>query len=590
MSQILLPVLYCLAGFCAYAAVHHGLIALGRPAERTHFLFALLATAVTLYVIAGAAAYRADSALTLVAMRRWQVSLAMVIFGVLPWFVGFYTGVRPHRLLVGLSVSFAVGLVANLALPYGISFVELPRLEYLALPWGEQVVDVRVHQRGIWHNAMWLVIFVCFGYALAACVRQYRRHRHERALMLGLALGVFLVFVLGNFLVNRGLVEFTHTGEFGFVALVAVMSFELLREPRENQRRMQAILDHVPADVYVKDLDGRYLLSNRRHESSLHAANDSVRGKTDHDFLPAPEADGSWAADQRVLASGLPEESEGVRERHGERRSYLTLKFPLLDATGAPYAVCSVSTDVTALRDAQHEMESLRQQIWHDDRVERVGVLVASLAHELAQPLTAIRSNAQAGVRFLAAANPDLNLLREILEDIVRDDGRASGLIDRLRAMLRREDAPRKRIDLGDCVTGAVELLRNELRARRVEVSYSIAESHTAVASKSQIQQVILNLVMNAAESMAELPDGERRLWISLSRDGERPLLAVRDSGSGIPQDHLEKVFDKFYTTKAHGLGMGLAVCRSIVEAHGGTIWAEPNAERGTTFLFTLPS
>jgi PAS domain S-box-containing protein len=391
-----------------------------------------------------------------------------------------------------------------------------------------------------------------------------------------------------NVLVNMGLVHFVRLAEFGFAVLVGVMTFELLRQLRETQRTTQAILDNVPAWIYVKDLHGRYLLSNRRYEDAVHATPGSMLGKTDYEFFPEPEADAKRTADQEVLARRQAPEFEEISTPNG---SYLSWRYPLIDFAGVPYAICGIATDISALRQAQHETEALRQQVWHDDRVERAGVLLASLAHELAQPLTAILHNGQAGRRFLAQPDPDLKMIRAILTDIVRDAGRTSSLIGRLRAMLRRQqDQPRERVDLSDCVAEVIELVRNDLRLRHVQVSLAAPEPHVVVASKTQIQQVLLNLLLNGAEAMANLSPDQRRLSISLSSDGTRETVAVRDCGSGFPREDLDKVFDNFYTTKSQGLGMGLAVCRSIIESHSGKIWAEFNENAGTTFFFSLPT
>ena len=590
MSEIFVPTLYGLAGGCAYAALHHGLIALRRPVERTHLLFTLLCLAVASYVIAKSGAYHADSVPALVAMRRWELSFALVLLAILPWFIAEYTGIRPRRLLVGISGVLVLALAANLALPYGLSFAELPNLDYLTLPWGERVVDLRVHRRSAWHNAAWLGLLLALAYGIYACVRQYRHGARRRALTLGLALGLFLLFALFNQVVNFRLVEFTHTAEFGFITLVIVMNQELIRERRQGRARTQAILDNVPAVVYMKDLDGRYLLINRRYEELVRRANASVVGKTDYDLFPAAQAEAFRANDRRVLENRQPWEFEEVVDKDGEPHTHVSVQFPLLHPDGTPYAVCGVSTDVSELRKTEREMHTLRRQVWHADRVERTGALAASLAHELSQPLTAILSNAQAALRFLAQDNADLEEIREILRDIVRDEKRANGVINGLRAMLRRQETPRERIDLGRSVDEVLQLMHSELLERGVEVQHALAVDCTALADKAQIQQVMLNLVMNASEAMVKLPSGQRRLWVSVSRAGEsQAQVAVRDCGMGIPKEQLNGVFDGFYTTKAQGLGMGLAMCRSILESHGGTIWVEQNEGAGVTFFFTLP-
>lgn len=590
MSGFLLPALYGLSGICVYAALHHGLIAFRRPVERTHLWFALSCLGVALYIIAKASAYQADSAQALVAMRRWEISFAMVFLAILPWFVAEYTTLRPRWLLAGVSVFFTAVFAANLVLPYGLGFVELPDFQHVTLPWGEQVADLRVHRRGGWFIAAWLGLLLVFAYSILACVRQYRRGAYRRALTLALALGLFLAFVLFNQVVNFGLVNFIHTAEFGFIALVLIMSLSLTRELREREWRMRAVLDNVQALVYMKDQNGRYLMINRRYEEQFHVTNAAVAGKTDYELFPAPQAEAHRANDRRVVEDRRPLEFEEVADKDGNPRTYVSLKFPLLDQDRIPYAVCGVSTDVTESRKAEQELHSLRRQVWLADRVARTGLLSASIAHELNQPLAAILSNAQAALRFLVRDKPDLQEIREILEDIVRDDKRAGMVITGLRGMLRQQETERTGIDISETLHEMLGPLRSELIGRQVEVSTDFAPDCVVRADKGQIQQVVLNLVMNGVEAMGEQPEATRRLQLVVAPTPDGTVrTAVRDSGMGIPKDGINKVFEAFHTTKPLGMGMGLAVSRSIVESHGGTIWVEPNEDHGVTFYFTLP-
>ena len=400
---------------------------------------------------------------------------------------------------------------------------------------------------------------------------------------------MYLASIISNLFVVIGLIEFVGIAEFGFVGLIGVMSYELLRQRHEEKKRIEAILDHIPAAVHVKNLDGQYVLSNAHNEQLLRTGNDSALGKTDYDFFPPTQADDFRAADKLLIANRVPVETEITIEQDGELRKYDLLQFPLFDADGAPYAVTGIATDVTDLRYAQRESDLLRSKIIHDDRLALIGLLVSSLTHELAQPLTAVQSNAQAGVRILAQQNPDIHEVREILQDIVRDDKRAAELISGLRAMLRQKESPREHVDLGNCIIDSISLLQSEFRLRGIDVSFANLEHHTVLANKSEIQQVVINLLMNAAQAMNELPEVDRQIWISLSRDGERSVVAVTDCVPGISEEQLEKVFDAFYTTNVDGLGMGLAVCRSIITSHGGTIWAEANEEPGAKILFALP-
>jgi PAS domain S-box-containing protein len=588
MNNFLLNTLYMLSGVCACAALHHGFIAWRRPVDRMHLLFAATCLAIALYVIVKALGYQAGTAEAVVEMRRWEVTTATLLFPALAWFVADYTRVRPKRFLTGLSLFFALIFTVNLALPYGVNFTQLPEFRSITLPWGEQVADLRPHN-GAWFNAGWAGMLTTLAFCIVACVQQYRRGARRRATTLALALGIFLVFLLTNQAVNHGLLKFTRTAEFGFIALVIVMSLGLSRELRDSGRRMKDVLDNVPAIVFMKDPGGRYLLVNRAFEQGLQISSDAVAGKTDYEIFPAALADALRVNDQRVLESGTILEVEEVIEHEGRARSYRSLKFPLLDPFGEPYAVCGVSTDVTETLKAREEMRQLRGQLWHADRVARTGALSSSLAHELNQPLAAVLSNAQAALRMLAGTNPDIREIREILDDIVRDDKRASAVISSLLAMARRQESARSRIDLAEALQEVLNLLNSELAQQQVEVTVDLKPRCMVVADKVQIQQLVLNLAMNAIEAMKNMGKEHRHLQFSVGTTGDLARISVCDSGPGITGQDREALFEPFYTTKTNGTGMGLSVCRAIVEAHGGMIWLEPNALTGVNAIITLP-
>jgi two-component system, LuxR family, sensor kinase FixL len=235
-------------------------------------------------------------------------------------------------------------------------------------------------------------------------------------------------------------------------------------------------------------------------------------------------------------------------------------------------------------------MQRLRLHLWHADRVAQTGAITASLAHELNQPLTAILSNAQAGLRFMDGGNPDLGEIRAILTDIVHDDKRAGAVIGGLRNMLRRKETERERINLRETIEQVLFLVHSELVGQQVELRQRLDPDSLVLADQGQVQQVILNLVMNAVQAMQGQPAGQRRLELTLTRThtGEA-LVAVRDSGPGIPENQLGKLFEAFWTTKNQGLGIGLHISRSIVESHGGHLSFTNNLDQGATFSFTLP-
>ena len=265
---------------------------------------------------------------------------------------------------------------------------------------------------------------------------------------------------------------------------------------------------------------------------------------------------------------------------------------PVFDADGEFRGYRGTGTDVTAAMRAQEEHERLRQlesDLAHVNRLSMMGALAASLAHEVKQPIATARNNARAALNFLAKKPPDLGEVREALGCIVGDADRAGDIIDRIRAHIKKSPPRKDRFDLNEAVTEVVELARSAIARHGVSVQMRLAEDFAVQGDRVQLQQVILNLTLNAIEAMSSV-DGPRELLISTEQRETTGLVSVRDSGSGIDPDRLERVFEAFYTTKSNGVGIGLSICRSIIEAHGGRLWIEANKSRGATFHFTVPS
>ena len=251
-----------------------------------------------------------------------------------------------------------------------------------------------------------------------------------------------------------------------------------------------------------------------------------------------------------------------------------------------------VFANTLSRRRSETEGQRLRQDLAHVGRVSTMGELTASLAHELNQPLTAILSNAQAAQRILEAGKADPAEILEILGDIVEDDKRAGEVIRRLRGFLKKGDLELSALDIGELVGQVAWLVRSDAIIRNVVIRLELAPELPPVGGdRVQLQQVVLNLIMNGLDAMRESGMGERTLVLRTSSAGPTSVVvAVEDSGGGVEEAALEHIFRAFYTTKPDGLGMGLAIARSIVEAHGGQLDARNNPAGGATFSFTLPT
>jgi C4-dicarboxylate-specific signal transduction histidine kinase len=223
-------------------------------------------------------------------------------------------------------------------------------------------------------------------------------------------------------------------------------------------------------------------------------------------------------------------------------------------------------------------------------RVSSMGELTASLAHELNQPLTAIASNAAAGKRFLAQGPPETKVFEELLADVAADARRAGDIIHGIHHFVRKSDGVRRAVNLNEIIREVLRLLHSDLLGRGTAIETQLAPSLPSVdANAVQLQQVLLNLLMNSLEAMQATPAAKRRVVISTTCEANSSVtVGVRDYGSGLPKEDLDKVFTHFYSTKPNGMGMGLTVVRSIIEAHGGKLRAE-NVDVGARFFFTLP-
>jgi C4-dicarboxylate-specific signal transduction histidine kinase len=246
--------------------------------------------------------------------------------------------------------------------------------------------------------------------------------------------------------------------------------------------------------------------------------------------------------------------------------------------------------DETAKKRAEAAAEEQRQELAHLSRVASLGELSGALAHELNQPLAAILVNARAAQRIMTRHSPDLTELRVILEEIAVDDRRAGEVIGRLRTLLKKGRGRPSKVDPNELVADVRSLLHSDLIRRRVTTETDLAPSLPPVlGDRVELQQVILNLVGNACDAMVDTPAPQRlvRIATGLTPDGQVQL-TVEDRGTGIPPGRLEQIFDAFFTTKTSGLGLGLAICRSIATAHGGRLWATNNDSGGATFYLVL--
>ena len=365
------------------------------------------------------------------------------------------------------------------------------------------------------------------------------------------------------------------------------------RSLRESEKRMSLAADAANLGIWIRDLVGDKIwasdkwrelfgfekaerLDINRFFQRLHSGD---RDAVSQALRKAQEAGGDYEKEYRII---LPD---------GRMRWIASRGRVECNGDGKPVRMRGVSLDITARKQAEQELHERRGELAHLARVTMLGELSGSLAHELNQPLTAILSNAQAAEHYLAEDAPDLAQVREILADVVAEDERAGEVIRRLRLLLKKGEVQQQTLNANEVVIEVLKLARSDLTSHGVIVDTELASDLGAIRGDGvQLQQVLLNLVMNACDAMAENGAKNRRLTVRTLSAGEAGVrIEVSDVGRGLPAGGAERAFERYFTTKAHGLGLGLSVCRTIITAHGGTLGAANNAGRGATFHFTLP-
>lgn len=359
---------------------------------------------------------------------------------------------------------------------------------------------------------------------------------------------------------------------------------------RDTQRLIQAIFDNSSAVIHVKDLDGHFVLVNRKFEEVVGLRSQEILGKTSFDLFPL-NAVAYDAGDRQVIETGNASETEEVLTTDRGDRVFLTTKRLLSDESGKPYALFGISAEITERKKAEADLREMQAELAHLNRAMTVGELAASIAHEINQPLAAIVWNANAALRWLAQDPPNLAKAHDSAELIIRDGDRASQVIARIRALLKKTPPSKTVLEVTELINEVIALTQTEMVQHSIHLRVVVANDLPKVpGDRIQLQQVMLNLIVNAVEAMLTIEDRERALLITsqiFNDNGVR--IAVSDNGPGIHPQTVQHVFDAFSTTKPEGMGMGLAISRSIIDAHGGRLWMEANDQYGVTFQFTLP-
>jgi two-component system, LuxR family, sensor kinase FixL len=382
------------------------------------------------------------------------------------------------------------------------------------------------------------------------------------------------------------------------VALQNAESIRIARRRAEQQTEAtlweQANLLNLTHDsIFVRDMKGAIRYWNRAAEELYGWTSEQALGRSAHDLLKTVFPAWLGQIEGQVMRAGRWE-GELVHTKKDGSQVVVASRWSLQrDDKDAPVAILETNNDITARKRAEEERERLRRleaDLAHINRVSMMGELAASLAHEIKQPITAAMTDAKTGLRWLAREMPDLQEAREAIMRVEKDAARAVEIINRLRSLYKK-DAPLERevVDVNEVAEEIIALLRVEANRYSISMRTELAaELPKTRADRVQLQQVFMNLMLNGIEAMKDTA-GELAIKSCQTADGQL-LVSVSDTGVGIRSEKAGQIFDAFFTTKTQGTGMGLAITRSIIEAHGGRVWATANSNRGATFHFILPT
>lgn len=575
-----------------------------------HLLFSVTAVAAAAIAAFELAMMHAGTVDQYEALLRWIHLPVWVLTLSFVAFVRLYLHAGRPWLAWSICSLRTLVLVVNFIVTPNINFRRITSLRHFSW-WGGDMISMPVGVANPWGLLSSVSLLLVLVFFVDATITVWRRGDRRRALVVGgsMIFGAILAWHVP--LVIWGIIDVPFFLCFTYSGIVAAMAYELsydllhaaqlARRLQESEIDLRETRERMELAASAAEL-GMWMWDIARNEIWL-----TDKGRALFGFAPSEKLDFD-----RFRSRIHPEDRESVRravenslqtgvEYRSEYRSILPdgqLRWIAgrghveFNGNGQPVRMRGASLDITKRKHAEEQAARQRNEMAHLSRVAMLGELSGSLAHELNSPLSAILSNAQAAQRILANGKADRAEVREILNDIVREDKRAGEVIRGLRMLLKKGEVQQRALRINKVVQDGVKLMRSDLINQKTTADTQLARDLPSVTGDPvQLQQVLLNLIVNACDAMADCAGPERRLLIRTRIENSSSALtvSVTDRGSSIPEEKIEQIFEPFFTTKAKGMGLGLSVCRSIITAHRGKLWATNNPDCGATFHFSLP-
>jgi two-component system, LuxR family, sensor kinase FixL len=599
------------AAACLTLAIVHLIIWLKQTSQRAHLLFSMTAVAVAAIAACELLAMHAQTSEQLGRILWWGHIL--VFFAVVS-IVGF---VRLHlhagRPWLGYTVCVVrlLALIINIFSAPNLNHKEITGLRHLKI--GGETISVAEGVSNPWCkvgelSSLLLLIFVAD--ASITVWRRGNRAERRRAVVVGGSMTFLILAAAGHSdLVNAGLIQSPYLISLPFLAIAAAMGYELSSEVvraahlerdleaseaalRESDARFRIMADTAPVMVWMSGAD---MLCNFFNKQWLEFTGRTMEEELGNGWLQGVHAEDLPHCLETYTSSFKARQpftmEYRLRRADGEYRWILDNGVPRYTQEREFSGYIGSCIDITERIRAEEQLRLLRQELFHMARVSSMGELTSVLAHELSQPLMTILINAQAAQRLIDSGEAGMDEIGEILADIVVDDQRAAEVIRHLRGLLKRGELELEPLDINELIRGVERIIRSDVILNKVSVTLELtANLPEVLGGRIELQQVILNLMMNAIDAVRLVRAGARQITVRSKRvDAQTVCVAVEDSGPGVPPEAIEQVFKPFFTTKADGMGMGLSICRAIIEAHHGHIRTFDNPKGGATFEFVLP-